>query len=84
MRPTECRQRTSIATDRLQTRIKTFASEHDLTLDQAAQRLAAQLGVARFGRPDEIAAAVVFLASSRASYCQGTILDVDGGATRTL
>jgi len=27
---------------------------------------------------------VAFLASGQASYCQGTIVDVDGGATRTL
>ncbi|MBU1570847.1 MAG: SDR family oxidoreductase [Proteobacteria bacterium] len=38
----------------------------------------------RFGDPSEIASGVVFLASSLSSYCQGTILDIDGGQTRTL
>ena len=42
-------------------------------------RLAEQLGVRRFGEPAEIAAVVAFLASDKAAYCQGTILDVDGG-----
>jgi NAD(P)-dependent dehydrogenase (short-subunit alcohol dehydrogenase family) len=46
--------------------------------------LAEQLGVKRFGKPAEIAAVVAFLASDQANYCQGTILDVDGGQTRTL
>lgn len=33
----------------------------------------------RFGQPDEVAAAVVFLCSEAAGYITGTVLDVDGG-----
>jgi NAD(P)-dependent dehydrogenase (short-subunit alcohol dehydrogenase family) len=33
----------------------------------------------RYGRPEEIAAGVVFLASPAASYVTGTILNIDGG-----
>jgi len=74
----------SIATERLQVRIKTFASENNLTHAEATIEMAKRLNIARFGVPEEIAQAVAFLASSQSSYMQGAILDVDGGATRTL
>lgn len=38
----------------------------------------------RFGTPDEIADAVVFLASERASFITGACLVVDGGQTRSF
>jgi len=74
----------SVATDRLKARIQSVALERNVSVDEAASQMARQLGVARFGDPSDIAAAVVFLASALSNYCQGTILDVDGGQTRTL
>ena len=74
----------SITTDRLQTRIRSYAQQHNLDEDQAVIEMAKSQGVTRFGITDEIARAVVFLASPQSSYTNGAILDVDGGQTRAL
>lgn len=74
----------SIATERLQGRLRTFATERGLDEAAAAAEMARTMKVTRFGEPAEIAQAVAFLASPRASYCQGVVMDVDGGLTRTL
>ena len=74
----------SIRTDRLTTRIRQLANEKGVTEEEAARLMTARMGVERFGEPAEVADAVAFLASDRAAYLQGAVLDVDGGLTRRL
>ena len=38
-----------------------------------------QIPMRRFGKPEEVAAAVRFLASDEASYVTGSTLKIDGG-----
>lgn len=49
-----------------------------------ATMAADEVPLGRFGRPEEVAAAAVFLASERASYITGAHLDVAGGMGRAL
>jgi NAD(P)-dependent dehydrogenase (short-subunit alcohol dehydrogenase family) len=49
--------------------------------EDALRQLAAQAPAGRPAAPEEIAEAIVFLASDRASFIQGAIVPVDGGRT---
>jgi 3-oxoacyl-[acyl-carrier protein] reductase len=49
-------------------------------MDEAArQRALSQIPMRRFGRPEEVAEAVRFLACARAGYITGSALKIDGG-----
>jgi 3-oxoacyl-[acyl-carrier protein] reductase len=61
------------------------AERTDRTPEEVMERLLSKHGVAsgRFGRPEEVAAAAVFLASEQASWITGATLEVDGGTLRS-
>jgi len=47
--------------------------------DQLKENMLAQIPLKRFGKPQDVAAAVRFLASDEAAYITGHVLDVNGG-----
>ncbi|MEW6402191.1 MAG: SDR family oxidoreductase [Chloroflexota bacterium] len=73
-----------IATDRLTRGLERIVSKEHINFEEAAARRLAACRIERFGRPEEIAAFTAFLASDKASFVQGALIDVDGGQNRAL
>jgi NAD(P)-dependent dehydrogenase (short-subunit alcohol dehydrogenase family) len=49
------------------------------TVDAMAQGILATVPMKRFGKPEEIASTVLFLAGPNSSYITGVEINVDGG-----
>jgi 3-oxoacyl-[acyl-carrier protein] reductase len=54
------------------------------TEDEARRQAARKNSLNRFGKPEELASAIVFLCSERASYITGVSLNLDGGRLKSL
>jgi 3-oxoacyl-[acyl-carrier protein] reductase len=53
--------------------------ETDMTKDLPQDELKKMIPAGRFGKPEEVAAAVGFLASEEAAYITGEVISINGG-----
>jgi 3-oxoacyl-[acyl-carrier protein] reductase len=73
-----------IQTDRVEELDAANAKAQGKSVEDIAAAARAAIPTGRYGRVEEFADAVCFLASERASYITGSMLRVDGGAVRSI
>jgi len=73
-----------VRTARFETRLKATAVEHGVDLKEAEAIFCREQDIARIGEPADIAALVAFVLSEHGRLLQGSMIDADGGGTKTL
>ncbi|WP_103071124.1 SDR family oxidoreductase [Aquimarina sediminis] len=71
-------------TERLNEIINNKSTKTGKSIEEVSSIMMNEVPARRFAKPEEIANAVVFLASEAASYINGVNLPVDGGRTKSL
>ncbi len=72
------------STERLAAIIRNTSAKGGITEEEAAAEMMREIPLRRFAAPEEIAAAICFLAGPSAGYINGINLPVDGGRTKSL
>ena len=67
-------------TDRVKHSLQVEARALGIDEDETLKRNQARIPLGRYGRPEEVAAVALFLASEQASYVTGAIIPMDGAA----
>ena len=73
-----------IETNRLKALIKTNAKKKNISETEYKKILLKNIPLARFGKPEEVAALVSFLISDDANYVNGQSLVIDGGMSKII
>jgi NAD(P)-dependent dehydrogenase (short-subunit alcohol dehydrogenase family) len=73
-----------VRTDRLNKRIETIAGELGVTIAEAEQSMIRESQISRVGESDDIAYLVIFLVSAEGRFLHGSLIDMDGGQTKTI
>jgi 3-oxoacyl-[acyl-carrier protein] reductase len=68
-----------IGTDRIRFLDESKANREGRTIQSVTAESTGSIPMGRYGRPEEYADAVAFLASDRASYITGSVIRIDGG-----
>jgi 3-oxoacyl-[acyl-carrier protein] reductase len=74
----------AVMTGRRESFFKKWAPAHNLTVEEAMKKFPDEVGIARFGRPEEIADLMAYLVSPAAKWMTGASVRMDGGEIKGI
>jgi 3-oxoacyl-[acyl-carrier protein] reductase len=74
----------AVMTGRRESFFKKWAPAHNLTVEEAMKKFPEEVGIARFGKPEEIADLMAFMVSPAAKWMTGTSVRMDGGEVKGI
>jgi 3-oxoacyl-[acyl-carrier protein] reductase len=73
-----------VMTGRRRSYLEHWACVHNMTIAEATEKFPKDAGIARYGKPEEIAELMAFLVSSGARWMTGSTLRMDGGEVKSV
>jgi 3-oxoacyl-[acyl-carrier protein] reductase len=74
----------AVMTERRQSFFEKWAPAHNLTVEEAMKKFPEEVGISRFGKPEEIADLMAYLVSPAAKWMTGSCVRMDGGETKGI
>ena len=74
----------AVMTGRRESFFQKWAPAHNLTVEEATKKFPEEAGIARFGKPEEIADLMAYLVSPAAKWMTGTSVRIDGGEIKGI
>src|ERR1700722_5123249 len=74
----------AVMTGRRRSFMQKWAPAHNMTFDEAMKKFPEQIGIARYGQPEEIAELLAFMVSPMAKWMTGASLRMDGGEVKGI
>jgi NAD(P)-dependent dehydrogenase (short-subunit alcohol dehydrogenase family) len=73
-----------VRTDRLQQMLAADAAQYGGDMNATIQAIVQKSNIVRLGEPEDVANLAAFMVSPQSRYMQGSLVDLDGGQTKTI
>jgi 3-oxoacyl-[acyl-carrier protein] reductase len=73
-----------VMTDRRRSYMEKYAPAHGMTVEEALEKFPAEVGITRYGKPEDIAELMAFVLSPGGRWMIGAALRMDGGEIKGL